>query len=161
VGAAIYVVLVPVALYHVLRARENYDIPSLALYLVSVLFFVPLFLTADPLIAVSSWATAHGLQYLVFLVFHAGSRTRATFTGILPVVTLVVVAYVGYLLWNTYPSWAPEWLARVGAATVLAINLAHYWVDMFLWRFQTPERRKWLTEHYAFLVARAECPCRC
>jgi hypothetical protein len=55
-------------------------------------------------------------------------------------------------LWNTYPQWGNETLARLGAAAVVAINLAHYWVDMFLWRFQIPERRRWLTEHYSFLV---------
>jgi hypothetical protein len=66
------------------------------LYLASVMFFVPLFLTADPLIAVSSWAVAHGLQYLVFLVFHAGSRTRMALVGLIPLGSLIVVAYIGY-----------------------------------------------------------------
>ena len=151
-GAAIYVVLVPLAVYHAFKERSNYDAPSLMLYLTSVMFFVPLFLTADPLIAVSSWAVAHGLQYLIFLAVHAGSRTRATIAGLMPVATLIVVVYVGYLLWNTYPQWGNETLARIGAAAVVAINLAHYWVDMFLWKFQTPERRKWLFAHYAFLA---------
>jgi hypothetical protein len=157
-GAAIYVVLIPLAVYHAFKERSNYDAPSLVLYLTSVMFFVPLFLTADPLIAVSSWAAAHGLQYLIFLAVHAGSRTRATIAGLIPVATLIVVAYVGYLLWNTYPQWGNEALARIGAAAVVAINLAHYWVDMFLWKFQTPERRKWLLEHYAFLATGARRP---
>jgi hypothetical protein len=151
-GAAIYVVLVPLAVYHTFKERSSYDAPSLVLYLASVMFFAPLFLTADPLIAVSSWAVAHGLQYLIFLAVHAGSRTRATLTGLIPVATLIVVAYVGYLLWNTYPQWGNETLARIGAAAVVAINLAHYWVDMFLWKFHTPERRKWLLAHYVFLA---------
>jgi hypothetical protein len=43
-------------------------------------------------------------------------------------------------------------VARVAIATVAALTLAHYWVDMFLWRFRTPERRKWLAENYPFLV---------
>jgi hypothetical protein len=151
-GAAIYIILVPVAVYHAFKERRKYDAPSLVLYLTSVIFFAPLFLTADPLIAVSSWAVAHGLQYLIFLAVHAGSRTRATLTGLIPIATLIVVAYVGYLLWNTYPEWGNETLVRIGAAAVVAINLAHYWVDMFLWKFQTPERRKWLLAHYAFLA---------
>ena len=82
-GAAIYVVLVPLAVYHAFKERSNYDAASLVLYLTSVMFFAPLFLTADPLIAVSSWAVAHGLQYLIFLTVHAGSRTRATLTGLI------------------------------------------------------------------------------
>jgi hypothetical protein len=95
---------------------------------------------------------AHGLQYLIFLAVHAGSRTRATLAGLIPVATLIVVVYLGYLLWNTYPQWENETLARIGAAAVVAVNLAHYWVDMFLWKFQTPERRKWLLTHYPFLA---------
>jgi hypothetical protein len=154
-GAAIYVLLTPIAVYHAFKKRSHYDSPSLVLYLTSVLFFAPLFLSADPLIAISSWTVAHGLQYLIFLAVHAGSRTRATLAGLIPVVTLIVVACVGYLLWNTYPQWGNETLARVGAAAVVAINLAHYWVDMFLWKFQTPERRKWLLTHYAFLASGA------
>jgi hypothetical protein len=142
--------LAPIALYRVVKYRRNYDGASLVLYMTSVLFFAPLFLSADPMIAVSSWAAAHGLQYLVFLVFHAGSRTRPTLAGLLPIASPIAVGYVGYLLWNTYPQWANEPLARIGAATVVAINLAHYWVDMFLWHL--PERRRWLTEHHAFLV---------
>jgi hypothetical protein len=71
---------------------------------------------------------------------------------LIPVATLIVVAYIGYLLWNTYPQWGNETLARIAAAAVVAINLAHYWVDMFLWKFQTPERRKWLLAHYVFLA---------
>jgi hypothetical protein len=69
-----------------------------------------------------------------------------------PGAVLLAAATAGYFLWNTYPSWSPSWLARVGGAAVVAITLAHYWVDMFLWRFQTPERRAWLYRHYSFLA---------
>src|SRR5262249_42933025 len=121
--------------------------------LTSVLFFVPLFVTADPLIAVSSWAVAHGLQYLVFLAFHAGGKTRPSVGGMLPMAILFAAAGAGYVLWDMHPAWGPH-LARLGASAVLAINLAHYWVDMFLWRFRTPERRQWLAEGYPFLGGR-------
>jgi hypothetical protein len=150
-GAAIYVVIVPITLAYIWLNWNQYDAATLLLYLAGVLFFVPMFLTADSLIAISSWAVAHGLQYLVFLAFHAGAKTRPSLSGILPPVILIAMAGAGYLIWNTYPSWG-EQLAKVGFAAVLAINLAHYWVDMFMWRFRTPERRKWLAESYPFLT---------
>lgn len=153
VGAAVYAVLIPIVLHRLWTARRNYDVPSALLYLSGVLFFLTLFLTSNPALAVGAWATAHGLQYQLFLIFHAKSRVRATAAGLLPPLVLLIAATAGYFLWNTYPSWSPLWLARVGAAAVVAINLAHYWVDMFLWRFQTPERRAWLREHYSFLGA--------
>jgi len=150
-GAAIYVALVVTTAGYVVMHRHQYDSVTLPLYLASVFFFVPMFITNDPLIAISSWAVAHGLQYLVFLAFHAGVRVRPSLSGVLPPIVLIAIAYVGYLLWNTYPFWG-EQLARIGFAAVLAINLAHYWVDMFMWRFRTPERRKWLAEAYPFLA---------
>jgi hypothetical protein len=42
-------------------------------------------------------------------------------------------------------------LANADAATVVAIN-AHYWVDMFLWRFQTAERPQRLAQDDPFLT---------
>ena len=105
VGAAIFVALVPTALTYAIVNRAQFDVGSFLLYLTSVLFFAPLFLASDPMIAVASWAVAHGLQYLVFLAFHAGGLTRPTLRGILPPVALIAAAGAGYLLWNTYPSW--------------------------------------------------------
>jgi hypothetical protein len=151
VGAAVYAVLIPIVFYHIWNSRENYDLPSAFLYLSGVLFFLSLFLTTNPVLAVGAWSMAHGLQYQLFLIFHAKSRMRTTVAGLLPGVVLILAATAGYLLWTTYPSWSPLWLARTGGAAVVGINLAHYWVDMFLWRFQTPERRAWLREHYSFL----------
>jgi hypothetical protein len=151
VGAAIYAVLIPVVLHHVWKERRAYDLPSLVLYLSSVLFFLSLFVTANPMFS-GNWAIAHGAQYELFVVFHAKSRMRATLAGLIPGVVLLVVAVAGKFLWTTYPSWSPSWLAHAGGAAVIAITLAHYWVDMFLWRFQTPERRAWLYRHYSFLA---------
>src|SRR5262245_3175827 len=157
VGAAIYAVLIPLVLVRIWQKRQNYDATSLALYLASVLFFLPLFITVDPLIAVASWAMAHGLQYLVFLAFHAGNRLRANLFGVLPTVLLTIAAGAGYLIWTQsadiqIQGWGGPMVARIAIATVAALTLAHYWVDMFLWRFRTPERRKWLAENYPFLV---------
>jgi hypothetical protein len=156
-GAAIYIAVIPAALIYLWINRARYDAPTLALYVTSIGFFVPMFLATDPLIAVSSWATAHGLQYLVFLTFHAGSQTRPSLGGIIPPIALIAMAGTGYLLWNTHPQWN-EQLARIGFAAVLSINLAHYWVDMFMWRFRTPERRKWLAESYPFLAGPSAGP---
>lgn len=152
VGAAIYAVLIPVVLHHVWKKRNNYDFASLVLYLSSVLFFLSLFVTSNPVLAVATWATAHGCQYELFIVFHAKSRIRATLAGLAPAAVLLVVVIAGRFLWTTYPEWSPSWLAHVAGAAVVAITLAHYWVDMFLWRFQTPERRAWLYRHYSFLA---------
>jgi hypothetical protein len=160
VGAAIYAVLIPVVLGRVWLHREKYDLPCLLLYLASVAFFLPLFLTGDPLIAVGSWTTAHGLQYLVFLSSHAMRQSRPALSGLVPIAVFLAAAGTGYAIWMgaaqaQIEGWVGPVFMRAAAGTVLALTLAHYWVDMFLWRFRTQERRQWLTEGYPFLVSPA------
>src|SRR5262245_37496012 len=41
-------------------------------------------------------------------------------------------------------------LARIGAAALVPTNIVQ--VDMFLWKFETPKRRKWLIRDYALLT---------
>jgi hypothetical protein len=45
-----------------------------------------------------------------------------------------------------------ETLIKLLVATTTSLTLAHYWVDQFLWRFGTPERRAWLAQSFPFLA---------
>jgi hypothetical protein len=163
IGAGIYVVLIPLVLARIWSRRSQYDLCSLVLYLASVFFFLPLFITSDPLIAVTSWTTAHGLQYLVFLGFHAGRTARKGLFGWVSVAILLGAGGAGYIIWQAAATaqidgWIGPGFMRAAAAVVLALTLAHYWVDMFLWRFRNAERRRWLTDGYPFLVRTIELP---
>lgn len=154
IGAAIYVCLVPIAGVGLWLRRNEYDLASLTSYLASVGFFLPLYLSRDPLIAVASWTTAHGLQYLVFLGSHAAGRARWTLVGLLPIVLFLCCAGAGYGIWTAsagFRSLESPFVAKLAIATTIALTLAHYWVDMFIWRFSSLERRRWLTSSYAFL----------
>jgi hypothetical protein len=42
-------------------------------------------------------------------------------------------------------------MAKALFAVIMALTLAHYWIDGFLWRFRTPARRAWLARSYPFL----------
>jgi hypothetical protein len=150
VGAAINVVLVPTTLWYAIAHRRDYDSSTLIAWLASVFFFLPMFLTANPLFALSAWTVAHGLQYLVFLLFHAAGKRQP----LLPVIFLSAAVGAGIVIWRISASVQASDAAeaiKIAVATITAITLVHYWVDQFLWKLGAPERRKWFADNYSFL----------
>jgi hypothetical protein len=150
VGLAINIVLVPTVAWRLIRDWRDYDAPTTVVYLAAAFFYLPIFVTRNPLIALAAWTIAHGLQYLVILAFHAASRPR-------PLVSFAALAATvagGYGIWwlSGQVQGGDDVLAvKIAVAVITALTLVHYWVDQFLWKFNTPERRAWLAEHYAFL----------
>ncbi len=155
-GVALYAVLVPVVLVRVLMQRERYPFWTLVNYLGCVFFFLPAYVSDNALFLVTSWTVAHGLQYLVMLAFHAGvaGRVERGAKALRPVLTLGLSLAVGVGLWLA----ADRTLAAADAVTakalfavIMALTLAHYWIDQYLWRFRTPARRAWLARSFPFL----------
>jgi hypothetical protein len=146
VGAIINAVLVPTTLWYAYRHRKEYDWLTLTTYLASVFFFLPIFLTSEPLFALAAWSIAHGLQYIVFLTFHAAGKPRPLRSA----VALAAAVTGGIVIWQLAASAQVTddissiklWIAVITGAT-----LVHYWVDQFLWRFNNPDRRKWMAEN--------------
>jgi hypothetical protein len=150
VGAAINLGLVPFTLFYAFAHRREYDWSTLTAWLASVFFFLPMFLTSTPLFALIAWTVAHGLQYVVFLFFHAAGKRKPA----MPLIFLGAAVGAGVIIWRLsaiVQTSDAEGPVRVAVATITAITLVHYWVDQFLWKFSTPERRKWFSENYSFL----------
>lgn len=180
-GAALYAVLTAVVTVHVARHWHEYPRETLLLYLAAVFFYLPVFISNNPAYTLGAFTNAHGLQYLAFLLFHAiGSSRRygaahadAVPYGLppafwkalamLPVLGFVATVYAGYYLWNTVASVQSGQLTLLGAVMtheseikvlgglLAGLTMAHYWVDQHLWRFQTKERRAWLSSNYPFV----------
>jgi hypothetical protein len=151
VGAAINVILVPLTLWYVWTHRAAYDVWTALTYLASVFFFLPIFLTKNALFSFAAWTVAHGLQYVVFLAFHAGAKPRP----VISLAFLLATVVAGYVIWQFcghIQNGSDLFAIKAAVATITAITLVHYWVDQFLWRFNSPERRKWLATNYPFLV---------
>ncbi len=114
-------------------------------------FLLPIFLTNNALFSFAAWTVAHGLQYVVFLAFHAGAKPRP----VISLAFLLTTVVAGYAIWQFcghIQNGSDVFAIKVAVATITAITLVHYWVDQFLWRFNSPERRKWLATSYPFLV---------
>ena len=150
VGAAINIVLVPVVLLYAVAHRRDYDWSTLTVWLASVFFFLPMFLTSNPLFALGAWTVAHGLQYVVFLFFHAAGKRRP----MLPMMFFAAAVIAGMVIWklsSVAQASDSTGAVKVAVATITGITLVHYWVDQFLWKFSTADRRKWFSDNYAFL----------
>jgi len=150
-GAVIMAGLVPTSLCYAYVKRTEFDSYTLVTYLAAVFFYLPIFVSRNPLYMLTVWTVAHGLQYIVFLGFHAVGKPRP----LLSVAYLVTSVFAGFVIWRLcgrVQAAGDVDATKAAVATLSAITLVHYWVDQFLWKFNTPARRAWLVRNYAFLA---------
>jgi hypothetical protein len=156
-GIAIYAVLIPVTLAGIVARWRLYDPLTLTVYLGCVFFFLPTYLSTNGLFLIMSWSVAHGIQYLVVLAFHAMGRVgRPTgLAALAPFGAFLLCLIAGVAIWQAshyVQDRGDDTLIKLLVATTTSLTWAHYWVDQFLWRFGTPERRAWLAQSFPFLA---------
>jgi hypothetical protein len=115
-GAALYVVVLLVMLRNLVAHRSRYTPLNATLYMLTVAFFGPMYLSTDPVFAFTSYAVAHGLQYLGFLGYHAAGRTLReepyrnlghesasqsfrSFVNVMPLALFAVIVLLGGAFW--------------------------------------------------------------
>ena len=157
-GVAIYVLLVPATALYLIQRQSRYRPLSALLYLGCVFFFLPAYVSRQPLFLLVSWSVAHGLQYLVFLAFHAAGQAQGRLgaRALAPFGMFGLCLAAGVAIWRfslNVQDWGDHETIRLAIATINALTLAHYWIDQFLWKFGNPERRAWLAQSYGFLDA--------
>jgi len=149
-----------------------------------VFWYAPIYLfPAYPLLSFALFTTSHGLQYLVFLGFHAyfvshrrlaGSVTKKEWQrplvlsmtmSLLPMIILTGSVVLAWWIWSHQATFlegasfvidqiiADDGVFKFGSGLILGLTMAHYWVDQHIWKFKNPERRKWLLQRYPFLAA--------
>jgi hypothetical protein len=158
-GRAAAVLLTGVALWFAARVwRENHLMAASAIFL-SVTFLFPMYLTHDYLLGFLSFATAHGLQYLIFLATHSMNpdrrsivKLRPPFRVILAPTALVGVAFLGHTIWRDAPKVRAADFPSIGIAIVLSLTLVHFWLDQFLWRMKSKERAGWIRSRYGYVL---------
>jgi Na+/H+-dicarboxylate symporter len=156
-GIAIYAVLIPVTIAGVISRRHLYTPLTLAVYLGCVFFFLPTYLSTNGLFLIMGWSVAHGIQYLVVLAFHAMGRVGrpSGWTALAPLGLFGLCLAAGVAIWQSslyVQDRGDETLIKLLVATTVSLTWAHYWIDQFLWRFGTPERRAWLAQSFPFLA---------
>lgn len=131
---------------------------TVAFALVLLCYFMPLvFLYGKPY-SLLIWAGAHALQYYVMILASLSLRDRtqlnvASGLGVgaitlAAVISLTLVAYVSGEA-SRVNLWANP-VARVIAGLVAGVNLVHFWVDAFIWKFSRKDIRQLHGEAFRF-----------
>jgi Flp pilus assembly protein protease CpaA len=170
------IILLGYSIYYVLRTRITIT-NSIAL-LLSVNFFLPLYFQGPDVEQAYSWTSfAHGVQYMVFLLFHAMNYSGKTSLKLAALKVQVqqfskvkmtsVFIITSLLMGDIYlfnivvpTNYFSGFLAgvsgfssgNVGSGIALGVLLTHFWIDSFLWRFKgDPAARNWMIVRYDFL----------
>jgi hypothetical protein len=174
VGLAFYVGTLVCACVIIVMYRQRYKGLSIFVYLGSVLFFLPTYLSHDFLFSFLSYGIAHGLQYDTILGFHAlnADRSKVFLLKRKSVLIFLAVIAISFVLYGQFAqvinitssltdailhhSIAHQTQARFVLAFMVATAAAHFWFDQNVWRFREPARRKWLFERFPFLRVGAD-----
>jgi hypothetical protein len=122
------------------------------LYLVSLLFPLPVFVFGSPYAAVGGMTAAHGLQYLLLVGLVAGGgQGRLTSLAVLANIALAggaVLAWAAHLH-NAGPA------GRLLFGAYLGVVMAHFVIDAGFWRLRAEFPRAFLTSRLPYLLAAA------
>lgn len=150
------------------RAQQQYLRAGLLFGL--VIFFCPIFIIEDKLTAFFMYATAHGLQYFVFLASASlnGKKIQQILTidpkkgryfrttnFIKYLILSILLAYLWKVLAAANP---PSFLIFTEAemkkgilGLSLSITLAHYWIDSRIWKMRHQDSREFVRSKFHFL----------
>lgn len=155
VGALLFVGAVGYGLVSLVR-RPSHERPAgfCAIYLLSLLFSLPIFIFRSPYAAVGGMTIAHGFQYLLLVgLVAAGSRRGRT--RVLRIALFCNVALLGGVVLggasHLHGSAPP---VRLLFGAYLGAVMAHFVIDAGFWRLRDPFPRQFLARHLPYLVPR-------
>jgi hypothetical protein len=144
-AAAVQIVLTIASVAYVVRNRLS---PGYAItLLLSVNFFLPFYLTVASLPNVFGYAAfGHGLQYILFLLYHAAGYRRPGWRGLVMVAAFLGAVAITAELWY-FQNFRVPYINGI----VVGVLLAHFWFDSIIWRMKDPEAGRWVKRRYSFL----------
>jgi hypothetical protein len=117
----------------------------LTIYLLGLLFPVPIFVFSSPYRAVAGMTVAHGLQYLVLVSrVVAGPRSPTAARSVCGLLAAAVAIGVGLNLASHLHSGG--FIDRLGYGGYLGIVMSHFVIDAGLWRMRDAFPRQFLSE---------------
>lgn len=142
-GLALYFV-VPVSFAIALVKTPTLRTNGLRLlfFLVGTLFFLPTFVFSNPISALSGYAIAHGLQYLVFMGCVSVRKQAVTMS----LIGLSAMAIIGGLALNLSMD-GPRWLYGVYVGAVMT----HFVADAGIWRLREPFQWDYMKSKFGFV----------
>ena len=141
------------------RPRKDRPAGACVMYVVALLFSLPVFVVASPYAAVGGMTVAHGFQYLLLVGLVAAGTGRDTARG-LRIALLCNVALVGgALLSGASHLHGSGCIGRSVFGAYLGVVMTHFVIDAGLWRMRDAFPRAFLSSHVPYLLApTGRCP---
>lgn len=136
-----------------LARRADRPAGFVTVYLISLLFFLPVFVFTSPYAAVAGLTVAHGFQYLLIVgLVSAAPRPRRG--GLAGLATMATVATLGgaALSQASHLHGSPMPLERALYGAFLGAVMAHFVIDAGLWRLREEFPRRFLTAGVPYLL---------
>lgn len=154
IAAVAYVVVVVVGLLALVKpGQPRRPLAFTVMYLMSLLFFAPVFLFSSPFAAAFSFAIAHGYQYLLLVAMLAGS-SRLGRSRVLNLAALLLIAWLGGVaLEHAMHGSVKSVVDRGLFGAALGVVMSHFVIDAGLWRLRDEFPRTFLTENLPYLLA--------
>jgi hypothetical protein len=122
-------------------------------YLVSLLFFAPVWLFASPYAAVAGLTIAHGMQYLLLVGLVAAGSPSSHAARLSLLVLVNVALLVGLALNRMSHLHDAAAFGRLLFGAYLGLSSAHFVIDAGLWRLRDEFPREFLTRRLPYLLA--------
>ena len=153
-AAAGYAAAVGYGVVQLLRRAPGQRRPAASgLYLMALLFFLPVFLFQSPYAAVAALTLAHGYQYLLIVGLVAGGGSGPRPVRLVSLAVLVNIALLLGLALNLASHLhTGDPAARAVYGAYLGVTMAHFVLDAGLWRLRDTFPREFLTRRLPYLL---------
>lgn len=119
-----------------LRRRSRRPAVFVTVYLISLLFFVPVFVFGSPYTAIAGLTLAHGFQYLLIVGLVAGARLPGRSMLISLGILLNLALIIGLALNLASHQHGAAFPGRMLFGAFLGASMAHFVIDAGLWRLR-------------------------
>jgi hypothetical protein len=136
-GMFLQVAVILITLY--ILSTKAYTVVNALFLLLCNLFFLPAFLSNDNSVNFFTYATAHGLQYILFMSAIALPDIKKS---IIP-----AILFIGCLLcggWLFTNQWGESAISVFVSGGFLGLTIAHFVVDAHAWKLSQPEQREFI-----------------
>jgi hypothetical protein len=139
------------------RSAKNRPAGFTVMYLIALLFFLPIFVFSEPYAAVSGLTIAHGMQYLLLMGLVAAGGRNTSAGRITAMALLCNIALLGgAALEKASHLHSAGPAGRVLFGAYLGVVMAHFVIDAGVWRLRDPFPRAFLTQRVPYLTARRQ-----
>jgi hypothetical protein len=162
-GYFCYLALFMFGLYAYLKNIRHTTLTKSLFFPTLLFFFYPIYLSGNILVAFSSYAIAHGLQYIIFMMVVSANAERETVRrSIRNVVKLMLLTLlVGFAFYRVTDLKDLEFIRQQAAlarsldflvGAVFGATMAHFVIDAGAWRLSKAAPRAYMVKRFGFIL---------